>query len=108
MAFDAIVNDYGDEIAMDLGGDITGWTLLTVTIQKPDGTTLTKTSAADGVTDKSAPTAGFIYYTVQSGVRSTDGEYRYSGTAFLPTKTIASVEYGEDVVGRVNQSVSEG
>jgi len=106
MAFDAIVGDYGDEITLDMGEDITGWLVLLVYIQKPDGTVLTKTNSSNGVTDKSDPTSGLVYYTVENTVRTVDGTYRYSASMISASSVKSSPIYDEDVVGRQNQTVS--
>lgn len=102
MAINAIVGDWGDVLPFNTGQNLTGATELYVYITKPHGTLVTKTTA-DGVNDGSAPTAGYIYYTIEEGLLDDDGEYRCSCAYENADGVFSAGEYQIYTVARRNQ-----
>lgn len=79
----AVVGDYGDDILIATGQDLTSATNLKVFVTKPDGTVLTKL-AADGVAKTATPTDGIIKYEIENGLLDQDGTYLFSGYFEIP------------------------
>ena len=74
----AVVGDYGDDITISTGQDLTSAENFKVYITKPDGTVLVKTDA-NGVDVTATPTDGIITYEIENGVLDIDGTYLFSG-----------------------------
>ncbi len=99
----AVVLDEGDDLTVAMGIDLTGHTALAVNFTKPDGTAVSKVDA-DGVTDNSAPTAGAIAYTIESGVLDQDGVWLVSGKLTSASGVFSSPTPAQYVVQRRNQN----
>lgn len=80
----AVVGDYGDSLLITIGYDFTGYTEITVYLTKPDGTSVTKTTA-NGVTDNGDPTAGVVKYPVESGLITTADDGVWLGSVMITT-----------------------
>jgi len=99
----AVVGDYGDTLQFSTGQDLTDATALYVYITKPDGTLVTKTDS-DGVTDGGAPTAGIIYYVIETGVLNQAGTYRCSCAYVTASGVFSSGTYDTYTVVNRNQA----
>jgi len=85
----AVVGDYGDDITISTGQDLTTAEEFKVFVTKPDGTVLTKTSAngvvvagtimINGVSTVVTAADGYIIYEIENGVLDIDGTYLFSG-----------------------------
>lgn len=60
--------------------DISAATLITLRLEKPDGTTINKTAVFE-----SDGTNGVVLYTLEAGVIDTDGEWKYQVYLTFPT-----------------------
>lgn len=94
-----IINgEYGKVLVLDCGFDLTGQTGLALAIDRPDGTTVSRTQAsglAVGSVDLTLSgvtyTANqYITYTLQDGDLPDSGFYYQQITVTFPTKTLKS------------------